>query len=137
MQDIIIKVFQLKINNTLFFNPWNLWRVVRDYEVKEEIHTPEFIEVKIDNNYNIEYKHRIIPYKKYTEAFDISKIEVYKNIKKDVFNFFKSIDLENFNETDEISILEKIKMKKIKEGSNLDPILIQEVIQELNQKFMD
>ena len=126
------------VNNTLFINPWNLWRVVRNYEVKEELHTPEFVDLKIiekdSNTLSFEFETIEVPYKKYSEAFDIAKVENYKNIKKEVFSFFNNISLDNFDETDEVKILDKIKTKF---GSEIDPNLIDTIIEELKKKFED
>ena len=123
------------LNNTLFIDPWNLWRVVRNYEVKEELHTPEFVDLKIvekDSKIDFEFETIKVPYKKYSEAFDIAKVENYKNIKKEVFSFFNNISLDNFDETDEIKILEKIKTKF---GLEIDPNLVNDIIEEIKRKF--
>jgi len=111
-------------NDILFINPWNLWRVVRDYETEFDLHKPEMVELII-NNKKIQYNHIKIPYKKYNEAFDIKELEIQKELKKETFSFFKKFksaqDLKDVSETDDKKLLEKIKeelKEKLKDNND-------------------
>jgi len=97
-------------NDILFINPWNLWRVVRDYETQMDNHTPEVV---ILDTETLEFEHIQVPHKKYLEAFDPKEIEIFKEIQKETFDFFKrfsSKDLINDEEFTDQEILEKLKI---------------------------
>jgi len=103
------------INNTLFINPWNMTRVVRDYSVKLDEHTPEMV---ILNTETLETEHIELPFKKFTEAFIPEAVNLLETKN---FNFFDKIDFEKLkrlsnSETDE-DILKKIS----EELDNLTP----------------
>ena len=125
----------LKINNVLIINPWNLWRVVRDYNVKEELHTPEFYVLDL-NNLSIERVE--VPHKNYHEAFDMKEIEFYKNIKKENKHFFEFAEtfknLDELENDDDIKLLSSF-IEKIKNDYNLTDKDIGKIFTDLNQYF--
>jgi len=82
-----------------FINNWNFTRVVRDYEVELNEHTPEFEHVKIKFNkiiqiFEIECETIQIPFVEYKDAFSAKDIDILKKSKQEIFNFFKNIDFE-------------------------------------------
>ena len=80
------------INGVTIINPWNLWRVVRDYSTRENEHTPEMVELDLTTG---EINHIIVPHLKYEEAFDLKEIDFNKELKKDTFSFFNNLKTDN------------------------------------------
>jgi len=80
------------INGVTIINPWNLWRVVRDYSTRENEHTPEIVELDLTTG---EINHIIVPHLKYEEAFDLKEIDFNKELKKDTFSFFSNLKTDN------------------------------------------
>ena len=76
------------INGVTIINPWNLWRVVRDYNVEENNHIPECVELDLQSG---EIKHITVPHNKYEDAFDLKEISFNKELKKDTFSFFNNL----------------------------------------------
>lgn len=79
----------VKVNNSWFINPWNLTRVVRDYETRLDIHKPELVIVdptleKID--------HYEIPVLPFSEAFDQEAMNLIQTASG--FKFFSQINFE-------------------------------------------
>ena len=114
----------INMNDVIIINPWNLWRVVRDYEVQQDNHTPEF--VVIDINDDIKYEHVIVPHKKYHEAFNIMEVDTYNKIKKQ-FNFIQNIDLDIDMNQKEDDILKKLSLS-LKNDQGLDKDMLNKVI---------
>ena len=119
----------ININNVLIINPWNLWRVVRDYDVKTDQHVPEMVVLDTES---MEVEHIIIPYKKYQNAFNLVEIDTYKKIKKQ-FNFIENVSLDINMDTDDKKILENI-ISKIK-SENLSSEEISSILQEIKEKI--
>ncbi len=123
------------INNVLFINPWNLWRVVRDYNVKEELHTPEFyiLETKDNSIERIEVPHKI-----YSQAFDLKEVDFYKKIKKENKHFFEFAEsfknLSNIEDENDLQILHNF-ISEIKEKYNLNENDINRIFKELSSYF--
>jgi len=89
-----------KINNTLFINPWNMTRVVRDYSVKLDEHKTEMV---ILDTETLETEHIELPMKKFTEAFIPEAVNL---LETQNFNFFTQVDFDKLkllsnSETDE------------------------------------
>jgi len=124
-----------EINNVLFINPWNLWRVVRDYNVKEELHTPEFYVLDTKNN---SLERIVVPHKTYIQAFDLKEIEFYKKIKKEnkhFFEFAKSFkNLSNIEDENDLQILQNF-ISEIKEKYNLTDNDVNKIFKELSSYF--
>jgi len=101
----------------IFINNWNFTRVVRDYEVELDEHTPEFEHIqirfdKINQEFITELKTVQVPFVPYKDAFISKVIDLLKKSKKEIFTFFASINFEDVKEdiksTDE-DLLVKIK----------------------------
>ena len=83
----------------IFINNWNFTRVVRDYEVELDEHTPEFEHIQIQydkiNKIFIPHIENIqIPFVPYQKAFSAKDIDILKKSKKEIFDFFDNIDFE-------------------------------------------
>ena len=83
-----------------FINNWNFTRVVRDYEVELDEHSPEFEHVqiqydKIVQKFKFTYDTIKVPFVKYDEAFSAKDIDILKKSKKEIFNFFENINFED------------------------------------------
>jgi DNA repair exonuclease SbcCD nuclease subunit len=79
-----------KIDNTYFVNNWNLTRVVRDYDVTLDQHTPEFEFIQFDDNYNLINIETIkVPCGKYDETFIPNAVNIIKKSKQEIFEFFQ------------------------------------------------
>ena len=79
-----------KIKDTYFVNNWNLTRVVRDYDVTLDQHTPEFEELIFDdNNKLISIKTIKIPFRPFEESFVPNAVNLIKKSKKEIFEFFQ------------------------------------------------
>ncbi len=92
-----------KIGNTTFVNNWNLTRVVRDYDVTLDKHTPEFEEIIFDDDLNfVSTKTIKIPFRPFEEAFVPNAINIIKKSKQEIFAFFQ-IDFDEIitKQTDE------------------------------------
>lgn len=92
-----------KIKDTIFINNWNLTRVVRDYDVTLDQHTPEFEELIFDDdNKLISYKTIKIPFKPFEESFIPNAVNIIKKSKQEIFEFFQ-IDFDEIisKQTDE------------------------------------
>jgi DNA repair exonuclease SbcCD nuclease subunit len=92
-----------KVGNTIFINNWNLTRVVRDYDVTLDKHTPEFEEIIFDDDLNfVSTKTIKIPFKTFDEAFVPNAVNIIKKSKKEIFEFF-NIDFDDIitKQTDE------------------------------------
>lgn len=104
----------------LFINPWNLFRVSRDYEVQLDKHIPEIIDLEIrsDDNgeFNINYTHIELPHKSFDDAFVYNfKDEIKKKAKKDDTNLFDEIHLDDVrSEVSDQDIIELIGEKSDK-----------------------
>ena len=123
------------INGVTIINPWNLWRVVRDYHIRENEHTPEFVVLDLNSG---EFEHVIVPHKKYADAFDLKEIEFYKNLKKEnkeFFEFAKSFNsLEDLENDDDLAIINEF-IQNIKEKYNFDNNDINKIITDLSKYF--
>lgn len=110
------------INNTTFFNPWNLTRVSRDYNVKSELHIPQFIHAKIKDK-KLEYKVIDLKFKSFKDAFNSELMDVLSTN----FKFFNNIDIDEFQINDDDDMLTKIadKNKISKESLNIAKDLLQ------------
>ena len=124
------------IDGITIINPWNLWRVVRDYEVQLDNHKPEMVELIIEDD--IKYKHIEIPHKDYLNAFDPKLLDIFKETKMDTFNFFKAFksdnDLLQGEEKTDIEILEIMK-NTIKEKFNATDEEILKAFNEIESKL--
>jgi len=126
------------IDGITIINPWNLWRVVRDYEVQMDNHKPEMVELLITGEDEVIYKHIEIPHKDYLNAFDPKLLDIFKETKIDTFNFFKAFksddDLLQGEEKTDIEILEIMK-NTIKEKFNTSDEEILEAFKEIESKL--
>jgi predicted phosphodiesterase len=100
------------INGTHFLNPWNMTRVMRDYNVKLDEHKPSFIHGTISMIGEEPYfKFEEIPLvvEPFSVAFQTEIINLLQDLGKDGFQFFKEIDLTQDDElNDDETILVKI-----------------------------
>lgn len=102
------------VNNTTFVNPWNMTRVVRDYDVKLDHHEPEMV---ICDPFADSYEHIKLPIKKFSDAFKPEVVNLLENSNK--FQFFEEITTESFEE-----LLKSEKDEEILQG------LVQKYLQE-------
>jgi DNA repair exonuclease SbcCD nuclease subunit len=99
-----------------FINNWNFTRVVRDYEVELDEHSPEFehVSIQFDNitkQFNLETKTIKVPFVTYNEAFSAKDIDILKKSKKEIFNFFEDINFEDIkvdSKKDDDTLITKI-----------------------------
>lgn len=103
-----------KVNNTTFINPWNLTRVIRDYNSRMELHTPEvtFINfIKYSKDAEPEEFTEVIqlPHKSFSEAFREEVINLLEE-SDNGFKFFKEgvVDLEELLQNQEMTDEEMI-----------------------------
>jgi len=124
------------INGTLFINPWNLWRVVRDYSVQTGEHTPEFVVLDLKT---LEFEVVQVPHLNYTEAFDLKEIDFYKKIKKETFSFFEKANLEDMDIEEDLDDLQIIKEKLIKSSkidiSSITDEDLEWILSDLEERF--
>jgi len=81
------------VNGVAFINPWNLTRVVREYQVRMDIHTPEAVFIDLDRytSGNLEWATNIkLPTRPFNETFNEEVISVLKENQK--FKFFENSD---------------------------------------------
>ena len=103
-----------EVNGTLFFNPWNLTRVARDYHVKLDEHIPEFIDCEVQwdpKNKKPVFNWKAIPLevKPFSEAFNVEAINLLQELQKVEFDFFNTIELqEDEQDMDDGSIMQRI-----------------------------
>jgi len=119
-----------RFNNTLFIDPWNLTRVVRDYDVKLNQHIPQLAILDFKNE---DYQIIDIPHKPYSEAFKIEAIEIIEKTKE--FRFFDEVDFNKLLEEGELTDSDIIKLLIQKEFDNKSDIEKKEII-ELAQKYL-
>ena len=101
--------------NVTFVNNWNFTRVVRDYEVEMDDHTPEFEHIKIDWS---ETEKRFIflcgtikvPHKPYDETFRAKEVSLLRKTNAEKFNFFDEINIETLLADQDLSDEEHIKL---------------------------
>ena len=111
-----------EVNKTHFLNPWNLTRVMRDYNVKLDEHKPSFIHCNIILESDVpkitfvEVPIKVLPF---SEAFQVEVINILQELGKSGFQFFEEIDLEQDDElSDDDLIMDAIaKANKISEQS--------------------
>jgi len=117
------------MNDVIVINPWNLWRVVRDYEVRQDEHKPEIVVVDLEN---LNWEHIEVPYKKYQEAFNLIEVDTYQKIKKQ-FSFIEKVDLDVDMDFDEKNIIQKLLNELEKKG--VEKELLDEVLKEAKLKL--
>ena len=93
------------VNGITFVNPWNLTRVVREYQVRMDNHIPEMVIIDLDRYTpdNTDYiEHLPLPCTPFHETFNEEVISVLKENQK--FKFFEEtssdINLENLAKDD-------------------------------------
>ena len=92
------------INGKLFIDPWNMIRVARDYDTKLDKFNVNMVVLDFTNK--IKPLIVEIPHKKFRETFIEDFVNMLQVNKKDVFNFFNSIDIEKvIEETDDDNTL--------------------------------
>lgn len=113
-----------KIKDTVFINNWNLTRVVRDYKVTLDKHTPEFEEIIFDDELKlISTKTIKIPFRPFEETFIPNIENVIKKSKQEIFEFF-NIDFEE--------IISKQSDEEILNQFDYDPKIITLAMKYLN-----
>jgi DNA repair exonuclease SbcCD nuclease subunit len=113
-----------KVKDTIFINNWNLTRVVRDYHVTLDKHSPEFEEIIFDDDLNlISTKTIKIPIRPFEETFIPNIENVIKKSKQEIFEFF-NIDFEE--------IITKQSDMEIMEQFEYEPEIVQLALQYLN-----
>jgi len=110
------------VNNTVFLNPWNLTRVMREYHVKLDEHKPSFIHgniVNIGNEFITDFKEIQLETLPFSEAFNTDIINMLQELGKDGFKFFEEINLEQDEELndDELLLATIAKQRNITEES--------------------
>ena len=125
----------MELNGVVIINPWNLWRVVRDYNVKEELHTPEFVVLDLEN---MSWEHVTVPHKTYSNAFDLKEIDFYKNLKKENQSFFKFAEnfkaIDSIDDDDDLKILKKF-INESKEEFDLTDEDMEKIFSDLKNYF--
>ncbi len=100
-----------EFNKTHFLNPWNLTRVVRDYDVKLDNHRPEFIHTRItflpESDPIYDFKEIFLNVGKFSETFQIDVINMLQEMGKARFAFFKEVELDEEEDTSDDDVLLK------------------------------
>lgn len=114
--------------DAIFINNWNFTRVVRDYEVELDEHSPEFEHVqinydKITEKFIVETKNIKVPFVPYKEAFASKVVDLLKKSKKEIFNFFDNINFDDVKEDSRSSDEELFKKIQEKNGFSDEAIL--------------
>lgn len=113
-----------RLGNTWFINNWNLTRVVRDYDVSLDQHTPEFEEIIFNDEGELQSLKTIkIPFSKFEETFIPNAINIIKKSKQEIFEFFQ-ID---FND-----MISKQTDEEIIDQFEYDPIIKELALKYLN-----
>lgn len=102
-----------------FINNWNFTRVVRDYEVELNEHTPEFDHVNISYDFiNQKFISNCttvkVPFLSYEETFIAKAIDLLKKSAAEIFNFFKKIkfdDAKLHSKSSDEELIEEFKNK--------------------------
>jgi len=97
-------------------NNWNFTRVVRDYEVRLDEHTPEFevVTISIDaiyNTFETVTETIKIPFVSYEEAFKLKEMDSLRKTKAEIFKFFEDFDidvLKDDSKKDDDELIKKI-----------------------------
>lgn len=108
---------------TTFINNWNFTRVVRDYEVQLNEHSPELENVcisfdKISSKFIVTTDTIKIPFVPYEEAFKLKEIDTLRKTKSEIFKFFESFNIDALKEDSKKDDDELI--KKIVDTNNYD-----------------
>ena len=101
----------MELEGSLFINPWNLFRVARDYEVKMDNHIPEMVVLKVNDDKSYEFEHITIPHKSFEEAFvkDFREILSQKAKIEDGHSFIKIVDLDKMRiDLSDTEIIDKV-----------------------------
>ena len=117
------------MNDVIIINPWNLWRVVRDHEVRQDEHKPEFVVLDLET---LNWEHNKVPYKKYQEAFNLIEVDTYQKIKKQ-FSFIENVNLDIDMDIDEKNILNQLILKLKEKG--VEEELLERVLNEVKLKI--
>ncbi len=93
-----------ELNGTHFLNPWNLTRVVRDYNVKLDLHRPEMIHTKItflpESDPIYSFQEIFLNVGKFSETFNVDIINMLQEMGKGRFSFFEEVGLDGLDEED-------------------------------------
>jgi len=111
----------------LFLSPWNLTRVVRDYHVKLDKFKVSALHFKIDLKTGIDIINVPVPYKKFEDAFIPEMINLLHVSKKEQFDFFENVNLEEITITDDDNQL----LSEIAKKNNFDDEVINVALQYL------
>lgn len=100
-----------------FINPWCLTRLARDNYALDGTHTPELVELTVEDDGTISTKHVIIPHRTFDEgAFRISELKPTSDNDLDITEFVDSItDFEIASGTMDMSSLDQKVQDRIKE----------------------
>lgn len=114
--------------DVIFINNWNFTRVVRDYEVELDEHSPEFEHVvinydKITEQFIVTTKNIKVPFVPYKEAFASKIVDLLKKSKKEIFNFFDNINFDDVKEDSRSSDEELFKKIQEKNGFSDEAVL--------------
>jgi len=107
----------------IFINNWNFIRVVRDYEVELDEHTPEIEDVQIifdeqKNKFIVKTETIEVPHREYKDTFRTKAIDLLKKSKAQIFNFFENISFNEIKDTSNQSdekLLDDFKNSEIKD----------------------
>jgi hypothetical protein len=91
------------MNQKLFINPWNLTRVSRDYPVKMDQFDVEMIHLEVNLSQGINATRVPIPHKSFVETFIPEFINILDFKKKEQFEFFNNIKIDELIEETDIS----------------------------------
>lgn len=97
-----------QVSGTHFLNPWNLTRVMRDYHVKLDEHTPSFIHANIvfvGDEPKFEFKEIHLNTLPFSEAFNIDVINLLQELGKGSFQFFENVSLDQDEDMNDDSVL--------------------------------
>ncbi len=118
-----------KVNNTTFINPWNMTRVIRDYNTKMELHIPEVTFVDFNKYSNDALLDEFIevhelPCKPFSEAFREEVISLLAN-DGEGFKFFEEgiFDLDELMQSQELTDVEILSLlisKQLDEKDNVE-----------------
>jgi hypothetical protein len=128
----------------IFINNWNFVRVVRDYEVELNEHTPEIEDVQINFNidrqmFDVITKTIEVPHREYKDTFRTKAIDLLKKSKAQLFNFFENISFdeikENTKQSDEV-LIDEFKTAEIEEVMNRNKCTKEEAELLINKSYL-
>jgi len=120
------------VNGVVFINPWNMTRVVRDYQVKLDNHIPQLVFLNFNNfsTSDLNWVETVnIPHKPFVDAFNQETVSILEESEK--FKFFEGvseIDLDIIAEdVDNDQLIRLIINKNIDNISDKEKLLVKTI----------